>query len=111
MATSNVIQTRRGRVQFQGLFSCVCEMEFLWNPASINSNASGEESITVPGARLGDMVLISFDADHQGTIITGYVQANDTVDLVIHNPSGGSVDLPEANAHVVVLRVTHHHKS
>ena len=110
MAFSNVIQTRAGRMQFQGLFECVSEMEATWDPDSVNSNVTFSETVEVIGARLGDMVLVSLEADLQKVILSGYVSATDEATMMVHNSSSGAVNLGASTVHIIVLRPQHHHK-
>jgi hypothetical protein len=109
MATSNISINQHCRMQFQGLFDKVIEVEFLWNPPNVLSNATSEESITVEDAQLGDICLLSMDADHQGTVLDAYVPSANIVDLIITNGSGGSVNLAEGHAHLILLRPHHRH--
>ena len=110
MAFSNVVQTRAGRMQFQGLFECVSEMEAIWDPDSVNSNVTFSEAVDVTGAGLGDMVLVSLEADLQKVILSGYVSAVNEVTVMVHNSSAGAVNLGASVVHIVVLRPQHHHK-
>ena len=109
MSIASVVAEYNGSAQFNWVFRNVLIYEAIMDPASIASNDSTEESLTIVGARKGDMVLVSLDTDMQGCIITGYCASNDVVDIVIHNPKGGATDLPSANLHVIVLGIYHNH--
>lgn len=109
MAISNIVFTRQGRVQFQGLFECVVELEALWNPASVNSNSFIDETISVQGTQLGDMVMVSYEGDLQDLTFSSHVPTANSVSLHLINPTAGAVDLPEAQIHVIVLRPLHNH--
>lgn len=109
MAVSNVVQVRAGRAQFQGLFEHVVEYEALVDPASVNSNSFQSELLDIPGARFGDFVLVSFEADLQNLIVEAHVQAVDVVDVHFVNNTAGAVNLPAAQLHVVLLRPIHLH--
>jgi hypothetical protein len=97
------------RRQFQSLVNNVIEFEFIWDPASVNSNSFVAESITVSGVKLGDMVLVTYEGDQQDLIITGHVSAEDTVNIHLFNPTAGAVDLASAHGHCVILQFNHHH--
>ena len=111
MAVSSVLYTHAGRMQFQGLFDCVVELEALWNPASVNSNSFTDESLPISGVRLGDMVLVSMETDLLDLTFTAHINSADNISLHLINPTAGAVDLPEAQIHVIVLRPKHHHNS
>lgn len=109
MPITQVIQTRTGRMQFQGLFEAVVELEALYDPPSILSNGFDDETITTPGVEFGDFVLLSFEADLLSLDIHAHVKAKDTLSVHLHNPTAGTVNLAEANIHIVVLRPIHAH--
>ena len=109
MPITNVIQARAGRMQFQGLFETVVEIEALYDPPSINSNGFDQETIVAPAVRFGDFVLISFEADLLQLDLHGHVDGADSISVHLHNPTAGAVNLPEAHIHIVVLRPIHLH--
>ena len=74
------------------------------NPASISDNALLETEITVTGAALGDMVIASFDKDLVGLIISAYVSTANTVNVHLHNETGGAVNLASGNFFVRVFK-------
>lgn len=77
------------------------------DPASLATIAMGLGSpatITVPGARLGDYVMASFDAATSGVCVVGTVSATDTVALTFLNPTGGTVNLAAGNVYVRVYK-------
>ena len=53
-------------------------------------------TVVVPGAELGDFVLVSHGVDIVGVTLTGYVSAPDTVSVRFQNESGSPVDLGPA---------------
>lgn len=75
-----------------------------WDPASL-ADGAGETSasITVTGAALGDSVLVYPPYDLQDTIVAGYVQAVDTVEIRLQNESTGVRDLASGTWHVAVI--------
>jgi|GEM_PF-1868865 len=65
-----------------------------WDPASISNGAAAATTITVTGAALGDTVVATFDQiGTYNMVITGHVQAADTVRVVLNNHNGGAVNL------------------
>jgi hypothetical protein len=75
-----------------------------WNPGSLGDGA-GETSagITVTGAAVGDAVLVYPPYDLEDTVVTGYVQAADTVEIRLQNESTGTRDLASGTWHVAVF--------
>jgi len=65
-----------------------------WDPANL-ADGSGETkaSITKLGADLGDLVLVGNPYDLTDTFAWAWVQAADTLNIRVHNGSGGAVDL------------------
>ena len=109
MAITNIVSTRLGRVQFQGLFEHVVEFEADYNPASVNSNSFVAEAITVIGVHLGDFILANIDIDQQDLTLSVHIQSADTIDVHLFNPTAGAIDLGACNLHVIVLRPLHQH--
>jgi hypothetical protein len=74
--------------------------------ASLVDGAGETDTITVPGVRLGDIVLgVSFGVSLAGMSVTGYVSAADTVSLRLQNESTATVDLAATTVRVVVGRL------
>jgi len=70
--------------------------EVLHKTASHTTNladgAGATVSVSVPGAALGDFVLVAPASDGLDLIYTGYVSAADTVEVRVQNESGGAVN-------------------
>jgi len=65
--------------------------------ASTADAAGLTTTVTVPGAELGDFVIVSHEVDIVGVTLTGYVSAPDTVSVRFQNESGTNpVDLGAA---------------
>lgn len=64
-----------------------------WNPASVANGAQATTTVTVTGAKLGDLVDVSFSLDLQAMQLTGHVSAANTVTVVLRNGTGGAIDL------------------
>lgn len=75
-----------------------------WDPGSIAHGASESKSVTVTGAVLGDIALASFSLDLQELTISAHVGATNTVHVVLHNATGGAVDLASGTLKVLVLK-------
>lgn len=102
---ANTVDTiRDGRQQFLALFRNVIQVLGTVDFASIASNATGTETITVPGVQAGDMVIASIGIDTSGSNFWAHARAANTIDLHVHNTSGGPLDLAEAEFHVVILQ-------
>lgn len=91
------------KVFFTDLAEVKCG-EFTINPASLADAAGETKSVTIEGANLGDFVLVSAGYDLQDITVTGYVQAEDTVEIRIQNESGGTVDLASGTWRVIVIK-------
>jgi hypothetical protein len=84
----------------------------VWNPGSVNINATVTTTATVTGAVVGDRVLLTIPSSLVNSglwrhfILYGYVSAADTVTLVATNShSISSVDPSSVTVHVLVIPV------
>lgn len=71
-----------------------------------NIVAAGQltSNVAVPGARAGDAVLVSAQAQVNGLGVFGYVSANDAVTVVRFNYSGGAIDPAADNFRILVFQ-------
>ena len=53
--------------------------------------------------------MVSMEADLLDLTFTAHVNSADNLSLHLINPTAGSVDLPEAQIHIIVLRPLHNH--
>jgi len=90
------------RMQFQSLFD-VYGAEVTHNFASLADGAGETLSISVPGAAIGDTVMVSAGVDISDMTLTAYVQAADTVEVRLQNESAGVLDLASTTIRVCVL--------
>ena len=74
------------------------------DPASIAASGTATAEIDVPGAAIGDYVLVAPGVDMQGLLYSGYVSAAGKVEIAIFNPTAGAVDLAQSDWKVKVLR-------
>jgi hypothetical protein len=95
------------RLQFQRLFEVVGAGAFTvdMGNAATGSGTFAVAQITVPGAALGDFVLVSPAVDVVDAAVVGNVTAANTVDLVLLNNTAGAVNLASAQYNIVVLRL------
>lgn len=74
------------------------------NPSSL-SDATGEtQQVAIEGANLGDFVLVSAPYDLQDITVTGYVQAQDVVEIRIQNESGSTINLASGTWRIAVIK-------
>ena len=83
---------------FQQVFLCLAGLKKTFNVTAtidFGNTASGGQSsstVTVTGARSGDIVIVTPTADVTGMVFTGVVTAIDTVTVYAKNFSTGAVD-------------------
>lgn len=104
MAASNVT-VKRGREQFQGIFS---EMWFAAgniNFPEILDGDEGVDTVAVPGIKLGDMIIaMSIDTDVADLGITANVTADNEVTVQVWNNTGGAPNIDEGRVRLVIGR-------
>lgn len=77
-----------------------------WNPASISASGYESKSISVPGAVVGDHVMVSLSTMVTNDMqLTGHVSAADTVLAVLFNPTVGAINLAEGVLSALVFKV------
>jgi len=87
------------------LFSYIINHEETFDPPSIASGAGAVSSdITVTGAALGDIVLVTAPYDLQGIMAFGYVSAANKVKISLFNPTSSTVNLASGKWKIKVLR-------
>ena len=70
---------------------------------SLADGAGATSTVTVPGAALGDLVLVSHGLDLQGISVSAWVSAVDVVSIRFQNESAGTLDLASTTARVMVI--------
>jgi hypothetical protein len=63
------------------------------DPPLINALGTWTQDIALPGAALGDLLVVSFNISLQGLMLTAYVSNVDLVTLVLFNPTATAIDL------------------
>jgi len=71
----------------------------------VDGAGATKAGIIVPGAALGNYVLVSVPIDLQGIMVTGYVQASGLVDVRFQNETVGTIDLASTTIRVRVIPV------
>lgn len=106
MAVTNTVAVAQGGpVQLPLLFSQIWTVTATVDPASVATQVTGTDTITVPGVALGDVVLYFSHTVSQGNMsITAYVSAANTVTILYANNTAGSIDLATGTAKLVVGR-------
>jgi hypothetical protein len=106
MANATAVVSKRGREQFQGLFTDFWAVKATINADSLSTGTNDTDTVTVPGVALGDIVLnISMGVDVSGISITPYISAADVVSIRFQNESGTTVDLASTTVRCVIARM------
>ena len=97
--------TFAGRAQWGGLFDQFFTYFGTLDVASLIDGAGASSTITVPGVKLGDIVIgRSMEVSTAGMTVTADVTAADTVIVRFQNESAGTVDLASTNLRLLVVR-------
>jgi hypothetical protein len=99
---------KAGRLQFQDLFEVVGVGAFtvdFGNAATGSGTFAGSGALTVPGAALGDIVLVGAGIDPIDSALVGHVTAANTVEVTLLNNTAGAVNLASQTLRIVVLRI------
>ena len=80
------------RRQFQAVFKEVIPFSFVGDDDSIAAQVAGQCDIAVPGAELGDFVLLVPGVDPAAQIMQAYVSAADVVTVTTFNVEGTDAD-------------------
>ena len=94
---------REGPRQFQELFD-VIPFTATVDPGSAGAGAEVSGTITVTGAELGDIVLLGPGVDLQTLLLSASVISANTVEWVLNNETGGTVDLASSTWNGIVLK-------
>lgn len=102
-AATSVSARTKARRQFQSLFDYVIPFKATLDEPSLVDAAGDTATVAVPGAAVGDFVLVSMGVDVAGITVTGYVSAANVVSVRFQNESTGTVDLASTTIKGVVL--------
>lgn len=76
-----------------------------WDAASIAAGSYEAEDVMVPGAAVGDYVMVSLNTMvTNDMMISGHVSAADTVKVILFNPTSGAIDLGSGTLSVLVFK-------
>ena len=76
-----------------------------WNPDSMAAAGSTSTSLSVPGASVGDLVIASLSTILTDTVmISAHVSADDTVLVVLYNPTASPINLGSGTLRVAVFK-------
>ena len=106
MAAATAVVSRRGNDQFRGIFSDTWAVTCTLDTAEIADQATGTDTVTVPGVALGDMVIgLSTGVSEGGLVRRAYVSAANTVTIASTNTTGGAVNLASTTIKLVIARM------
>lgn len=100
-------RTVNKRVQFQDVFqNVIVYTDNAFDPANAatGSGTFSATDVTVTGAALGDLVLVSFSLDATDAVVTAAVTAANTVTVVVLNNTAGAVNLAAGTLRLWVLQ-------
>lgn len=105
MANATNVRTVQAKQQFQGAFREMWEVVATIDADNLADAAGDNDTVTVPGVALGDMVLgLSFGVDLSGMTVTAYVSAANTVTIRFQNESTAAVNLASTTVRLLVGR-------
>jgi hypothetical protein len=64
-----------------------------YDPPNISALGLAQFDVTAPGARLGDLVQVSFSLDVQSLVFSGAVSGVNAIRVTVFNPTGSAVNL------------------
>jgi hypothetical protein len=96
------------RMQFQALVDRVIVYTGTLDlgNAATGSGTFASSDVTVTGAALGDVVLVSLGVDTVDAAVVGAVTAADTVTVTLLNNTAGAVNLASTTVRIVVLKLS-----
>ncbi len=98
-ATTTTAEVRFHAIQSPGTHPAVLTGSTTWDPAtSIAANGQESKEITVTGAALGDVSMVSLGVDTIDVALSSAVTATDTVTATLFNMTASSVDLSTSTA-------------
>jgi len=72
--------------------------------AAVGSGTFASADVTVPGAALGDFVLVSLGVDTVDAVVRGAVTAANVVTVTLLNNTAGAVNLASTTVRIAVLK-------
>lgn len=86
------------------LFDTSLSNSATWDIPSLTTLANSSTTITVTGAAVGDLVVVSPAMPATGVVVSGDVTSADTVTIRAHNTTGGTIDPASATFRVRAIR-------
>jgi hypothetical protein len=77
-----------------------------WDPPNLTSGTQTTTTVTVTGAALGDIAMVSYSLSQQNLVLSAFVSAADTVTVVLRNDTGGDVHLASGTLRASVWSYT-----
>jgi hypothetical protein len=93
-AITDTVNTAKAsqRLQFQAVFKEVIPFSFAGDDDTIAAQVAGQCDISVPGAALGDFVLVAASVDNNAQLVTATVTAANVVTVTTFNVEGTDAD-------------------
>jgi len=96
-------------IWFQQVFNCLAWNNAISTRSTLNFSSvpsAGQLSLTVPvpGARVGDAVLLSARTDVAGLIFSGFVSVNNIVTVVAKNFTAAPIDPAAVVFRIIVIQ-------
>lgn len=86
--------------------------DFTYNPSSVSTITTAEDTVTVYGLRVGDFVMVNKPSHETGIgIVNARVSADNTLAITLMNPTAGSVDEASETWYGIVFRPEIPHRS
>ena len=86
------VSRNKGPAQFGGLFRDAIPFSALLTDATLAAQVAGQCDLSVPGAVVGDFVMIALGGDNAAQTIYAQVTAADTVTVTTFNVEGTDAD-------------------
>ena len=98
--------TQRAARTFRSAFSEVITYQGTLDlgDAAVGSGTFASADVTVPGAALGDFVLVSLGVDTVDAVVRGAVTAANVVTVTLLNNTAGAVNLASTTVRIAVLK-------
>ena len=105
--SATVVQDAGGPATLPLIFSRVWMVTATLDPASVATQVTGTDTVTVSGVLLGDSVIfksLAVTGSDANMTITAYVSAANTVTLLHSNNTAGAIDLLTGTLKMVIVR-------
>jgi hypothetical protein len=80
--------------------------EILWTPSSVSANSTSDQTVTVTGLNLDDMVYVNLPSYVSGVVVAhARVTGANTIAVTFGNVTGGSVTPPAGVYKIMAVRI------